>query len=117
MKRKDFLREIHDDELSAIHQLISRDFEIEVKDIPQSEQEMFDWFANYIADLLQYRTEFVFSLLYRLDVDERLVEQVLHPNAPVPANVGLATLIIERQKERIRTKKEIKQTPIKGWEW
>lgn len=34
-----------------------------------------------------------------------------------PANVALAKLILERQKQRITTKQKYKVDPIDGWEF
>ncbi len=96
--------------------LIIKDFELELKEEPVSEQEMLDVLADHVAYLLEHRLEFVMSLLYRLDVDERLVEEVLMPGAPIPANIGIARLIIERQKQRVHTKKNYKPPKIDDWE-
>ena len=42
--------------------------------------------------------DFLLSLMYRLDIDEHKINLALSPKAIVPPNVGLAHLILERQK-------------------
>jgi hypothetical protein len=96
-------------------QIIARDLELE---LPRTltEQELLDLLADQVAWMLENRTEYIFSLLYRLDVPEAEVEKALHPNAPEPGNVGVARLILERQKKRWETKKSYKPPKIDGWE-
>ena len=56
------------------------------------------------------------SSLYRLDVEEHKIQKALR-SSTVPAAEGIATLIIERQKEKIETRKKYstgKGDPYKG---
>ena len=93
--------------LKETSELIIRDFEIEsVEKEEISEEELFGVLADQIAYMLEYRIEFLFSLMYRLDVYESKINAALHPSAPEPANIGLARLVLERQKQRIKTKNE-----------
>jgi hypothetical protein len=62
--------------------------------------------SQRIAWLLEHETELLFSLLYRMDVDEGQVRRALHPNAAQPPAEGLASLLIERQKARLQTKRD-----------
>jgi hypothetical protein len=72
------------------------------------------WLAAQIAELLQHRTEFLFNIFYCMDVDEAEMHAALLPHAPEPADIGLARLMIARQKERNRTKALYKQPKIEG---
>ncbi len=97
---------------SLIHQtsqLIARDLGLEIGDEPISESELFDLVANEVAYLLEYRLEYLFSLMYRLDVKESYIREALSPEAEQPANITIAQLIIDRQKQRIYTKQKYKQ--------
>jgi hypothetical protein len=38
----------------------------------------------------------------------------MHPDAPEPANWGLARLVLERQKERLETKRTLKPKPLEA---
>lgn len=92
--------------------LITRDFEIEIGDKKLSEQELFDMLCNQVAYMMEYRLDFLLSLMYRLDIDEYKISQVLSPKALIPPNVGLAHLILDRQKLRIKIKEAYGKTKL-----
>lgn len=81
-----------------------------------SEEELLQLLAARIADMLETRPEYLMSLLYRLDVLEKKIVPAMHPAAPDPPHIGLAKLVLERQKQRLETKRSIKPAPIEGWE-
>ena len=95
--------------------LIARDLEL---DIPATltEEDLIALLAKQVDWMLENRTEYIFSLLYRLDVSEEQVNKALRPDAPEPGHVGVARLILERQKKRWETKKTYKPPSIEGWE-
>ena len=76
------------------------------------EAEFLQHLADAIDYWMQHRMERLMSLCYTLDVDEAAVAQAFHPAAPEPANVGLAKLLYERQKQRIHTKRTVKSPPV-----
>ena len=87
---------------------------------PESEEELLALLADRIAELLETQPEYLMSMLYRLDVLEKKIHPVMRPDAPEPANWGLARLVLERQKQRAETKRTVKPAPLKdmeGWEW
>ncbi len=88
--------------------LIKKDFELEIGDEPLTEEEMLMALSERVAYLMEYRLEFLMSSLYRLDVLEVHLNQALSPEAVDPPYIGVAKLIIERQKQRIHTKKKYK---------
>ena len=106
----------HLDEMQAI---IVRDFEMEAKQAEEelTEEELLRLLADRITWLIEYRMEYLLSLLYRLDVKEEKVHFALSPACPEPANVAIAKLVLERQKARVRTKQQYRQDQIDGWEW
>lgn len=89
--------------------LIARDFGLEIGEEPLSEQELFDLVANEVAYMIEHRLDFLMSLLYRLDVLEHKIDFALSPRSIEPANIALAKLIIERQQQRILTKRMYQQ--------
>ena len=98
--------------------LVREPFELDAA--PGSEDELLALLAERIAEMLEQRPDYLMSLLYRLDVLEKKIVPVMHPDAPEPANWGLARLVLERQKERIETKRTVKPEPLEGlegWEW
>ncbi len=97
----------------AAGELVAQNFEIELKENEQlNEQQMFDLIADHVAWLIEYRLDYLLSMLYRLDVLEVDINRALSPGAPLPANIGLTQLIIERQKQRIRTKQQYKVSKL-----
>ena len=93
-------------------ELIARDFGLETGPEPLTEQELFDLVANEVAYMIEHRLESLFSLLYRLDVSEKKIRSGLAGDAAQPANITLAQLIIDRQKQRIFTKQKYRQEKL-----
>ena len=85
-------------------ELIVRDFALETPDREFTEEELLQYLADVIAHMIERKPDFLFSLLYRLDVEEHKINLALAPTAGEPANVGLARLVLERQKQRVFTK-------------
>ena len=84
---------------------------------PMSEQELLELLCDEVALMMESRMDYLLSLMYRLDVLEVNINRVLTPNYPEPVNVGLARLILERQKQKIQTKKSYIPPVIEdGWE-
>ncbi|MTB49437.1 hypothetical protein [Lewinella sp. W8] len=73
-----------------------------------NEDQFIQWLADVVDYWMQHRMERLMSLCYTLDVSEAAVAEALHPNAPEPANVGLARLLYERQLKRLETKERFK---------
>ncbi|MEL6864250.1 MAG: hypothetical protein AAFP19_07525 [Bacteroidota bacterium] len=93
-------------------ELIARDFGLDIGQQPLSEKELFDLLANEVAYMIEHRLDFLMSLMYRLDVEEKKISFALSPMATEAANIALARLIFERQKQRIFTKQVYRQSPI-----
>jgi hypothetical protein len=100
--------------------LIQGPFELKNAAPPANEEELLAMLADRIAEMLETQPEYLMSMLYRLDVLEKKIRPVMHPNAPEPANWGLARLVLERQKQRLETKRNIKTQPLENmedWDW
>jgi len=83
-----------------------------------SESDLYQAIKARVEYLLEKNPELLMSYLYRLDVLEVKINAVLAPNSIVPPIEGLSNLILERQKERIASKKKYKSPPpIPGWEF
>ncbi len=92
---------------------ILADFEITTQGEAQfDEAAVLEMLTKQIAWMLETKTEFLFSLLYRLDVDERLVRRAMDPSTEIPAAEGLARLVFDRQMARIKTKRDIRVDDI-----
>lgn len=96
---------------------IIKEFEIEkVKGEQLTEEELLHLLEQQVAYYIERRLEFLLSSMYRLDIDEKLVRAALLPSSPIPANIAIAKLILERQKQRIYTKQFYKQPKIENLE-
>jgi hypothetical protein len=67
--------------------------------------------TNRIAQMLDIETDLLFSTLYRLDVLEYKIKAVLAGNTGENIPAGLARLVIERQKEKMKTRKSAGTPP------
>lgn len=94
--------------LQETTELIVRDFEIEGRPDDATEEALFQLLSDQIAYMIEYRLDFLLSLMYRLDINEQKVNAALSPMSPEPANIGLARLVMDRQKQRIFTKQYYK---------
>ena len=101
--------------IQATTELVKKDFELNNFGGFLSEEELLRSLADHIAFMLERELEYLLSSLYRMDVAEQKVSAALHPNAPEPANIGIARLIIVRQKKRLQTKQEYKQKQSIDW--
>lgn len=115
--------EIYMEEDPVIQQtaaLVGSSFELGEASHSLDEATLIQLLATRIAEMLERQPEQLMSLLYRLDVLEEKIWPVMRPDAPEPANIGLARLVVERQKQRISTKRSVKTEPLEGldgWEW
>lgn len=100
--------------LEQTTQLIKGDFEL--SSAPESEAALLDMLAERIDQMLSTQPEYLMSMLYRMDVLEHKINRVMHPAAPEPAPMGLARLVLERQLQRVETKRNIKPAPLDDWE-
>lgn len=72
--------------------------------------EKVSWYLENDPDLLM-------SYLYRLDVAESKINEALSFEAKEEPFLGIARLILKRQKQRWLSKKTYKVDPIEGWEF
>jgi hypothetical protein len=99
--------------------LMVRDFDIVATPQHQmTEAELFQLLANEVADMIEYRIDLLLSRMYRLDVLEVDIQAALDPTNPVAANVALAHLIWERQRQRVLSKRTHQVPDIDPeWQW
>ncbi len=106
-----------DKTLKVTADLITRDFEIETTGEQLSEEQLFQLLADQVAYMIEYKLDFLLSLMYRLDIDEEKVDYALSPYAKEPANIGIAKLVWERQKKRAQTKLDYPPKKLEDWDW
>jgi len=62
--------------------------------------------AGYINPLISNNFNKLISILYRMDINEAKLRQLLHDNPAENAGMIIADLIIERQIQKIKTRNE-----------
>ena len=111
---------MRDPVLNQTNALLRGSFELEQAAPPATEAELLAILTERIAEMLERRPDYLMSLLYRLDVLEEKIRPVMRPDAPEPAPLGLARLVLERQKQRVLTKLTVKPKTFEGmddWQW
>lgn len=63
---------------------------------------------NRINELIEQDFQKLVSILYRVDVSEKKLKQLLKENATTDAAVIITELLLERQLEKIRSRQEYK---------
>jgi hypothetical protein len=72
---------------------------------------LFNELVAGINDMINTNFERLISLLYRIDVNEEKLKSLLRQNESEDAGRIIATLIINRQLDKIRSRKENKTAP------
>lgn len=90
------------------------DFNLERRE-DKSEQEMVLLLADKVNEMMDRDMGLLLSYLYRLDVSESKVNVAMHQDDE-PVAIAIARLIWERQKMRLRTKKEVHVKKDEDWE-
>jgi hypothetical protein len=99
---------------TSVRDLLIQQFELETRD-RATDDDLFQELADRVAYMLSNQMESFMSMMYRLDVPESEVRAALSPDNPEPPNITLAKLIIDRQVQRMHTKKTYRQKPLKDW--
>jgi hypothetical protein len=73
-----------------------------------SVEELTAMLSVYVNQLLQSNFEKLVSLLYRIDVSEKKLKQLLKDHPKEDAGNIIALLIIERQLEKIKSRRQFK---------
>ena len=106
----------NENEMKRSAAVIVKNFEIDTDKTDFSEEELFDILSQQISDMLERKPEYLFSLMYRMDVLEVKIKAALHPMAVDLPHIGLTKLVLERQQERNRTREIYRQNPIEDLE-
>ena len=86
-------------------------FDIESSKVMTME-DLIAYLSHQIEWMLDHERDLLMSLLYRHDVAEANILEVLDKRTDETMAMGLARLIVERQVQRIRTRKA---NPPKDW--
>jgi len=72
-------------------------------------KELKDKLANLINNLIQTDFQKLISILYRIDVSETKLKNLLKENPGEDAGLIIADLIIERQLQKIKSRQEFRR--------
>lgn len=104
--------------LMKIREEVDAELEIGHESDEISEEDLLLAIAARVAHLMDTDTGLLFSYLYRLDIKEAYLDDVIHTPSDDPIAYRIAELILARQKDRLKTKEKYNQgPPIQGWEW
>jgi len=92
------------EENNYIHQLFNLNRQISIVE----RQEMRDHLIFYINHLLVHDFNKLVQLLYRVDVSEKKLKELLQQNPNTDAAVIIADLVLQRQEEKVKSKQEFK---------
>ena len=82
---------------------IQTDWEIQLKE-SVTEDQLLDVLSKKVNHLIQHDFPKLISLLYRIDVNENKLKQLLLEDPNADAGIIIAQLILERQKEKLKTR-------------
>ncbi len=103
-------------ELQKLSGIIKNQLKIEEVADHDDYADLLEMIEKRVTYLLEKDSGLLFSYIYRLDVSEQLVRQVMTDDH-INTIKALSKLIMDRQLQRLHTKKTIIQKPIRGWEW
>ena len=86
-------------------QIINKQIDINLTD-DISNHELIQKLTAFINDLILNDFQRLITILYRVDVDEKKLKSILKENTGTDAGEIIATLIIEREIEKIETRKQ-----------
>lgn len=83
----------------------------------QSEEAFIEMIAQRVAELMESNMELFINHLYRMDVDERKVNQtlLLAQDNEESVYIAFAKLIYDRQIERLESRRKYRQHPTDFW--
>ncbi len=102
--------------LSEAQQLIHQDIDLASDQTTDDYVSLMEMIEQRVTELLETDDQLLFSYLYRLDISEIHLRQVMKDNK-IDKIKAISELILARQIHRLKTKKQYPQTPIEGWEW
>jgi len=102
--------------LSEAQELIHQDINLQQNEETDDVDALLAMIEDRVTQLLESDDRLLFSYLYRLDISELHLRQVMRDNK-VDKIKAISKLILDRQLARIKTKKQFPQEPIDGWEW
>jgi hypothetical protein len=103
------ITEIMENEINEVYGIISRNFEVE-RSGEVTFETLRDLLGIRIRELLDKNLEKLVSIMYRIDLNQAKVDRIFENVSKDEIALQLAVLIIERQMEKVRTRRLYKNT-------
>lgn len=103
------ITEIMENEINEVYGIISRNFEVE-RSGEITFETLRDLLGMRIRELLDKNLEKLVSIMYRIDLNQEKVDRIFENISKDEIAFQLAVLIIERQMEKVRTRRLYKNT-------
>ena len=100
---------------AALMQDLNKVYGLELTDNSSAVQ-MEEYLAEKLNQMIRADFSALVQLLYRIDINENRLRQLLQVNAGEDAGKIIARLIIERQWQKIQTRRQYPPPP-KGGDW
>lgn len=98
--------------ISELSKAISKDFSlINSKDL-RNYEELKNYLTKEIRNLIDKKYDVLISILYRIDIDSRKIEELFSSENKENIPSGLAELIIERQLQKLKFRRLYKEGKI-----
>ena len=97
------------EELEQLKIYCQKEFSLELAE-NLSVHELKENIAKYINYLIQQNFNQLLILLYKIDINESMLKQLLRENTGEDAGQIIAQMIIERQLQKIQTRRNFKKT-------
>ncbi len=84
---------------------LQKDFALTIEE-KSTMQDLLDILAKYINDLIHNNFEKLISLLYRIDISEKKLKQLLQDQPNEDAGKIIARMVIERELQKINSRQQ-----------
>jgi hypothetical protein len=90
---------------SDIIKSINKDWALQLRP-SLTEDELIEAFAVHLNDMIVHQFSLLITALYRIDVSEQKIRQTMKENPKADAGKIIAHLVVERQKQKIKTREQ-----------
>ncbi len=99
------------EQFSEIQNIVKNQSEVE-----NAKDQLLELVAERVEEMMESNLELFFSHLYRMDVDEAKIRNAMdNPPKHETVYMSMARLIVDRELEKIETKRKYKQPNIGDW--
>ncbi len=100
-------------EVNESIQLIQKDLGLEENIVIEDSKEPFErlevWLEKQIRKQLDTQFSILLNALYRIDIPEQRVKEILELSAPDEVALNLARAIIDRERQKVITRRQYRQ--------